>query len=192
MEEKNRSKSKDSKSSSSSSSSNSSEKNKEKQEEKEENKVISIKKSEINKEEDKNDIIQNKPKSKTITSRAKPNTAVKTNNKLKTYKTNYNLKKDVNFSNNNSQSLRSAKTKNNLKKTVTSYPSSTNKKFNANEFKKQLDSFNDWEVKRKAKLKQMQQEKIEKEKNLLKNPTINNEANLKFNTNPKNYELWKK
>jgi len=107
---------------------------------------------------------------------------------LKTYKTNYNLKKDVNFSNNNSQSLRSAKTKNNLKKTVTSYPSSTNKKFNANEFKKQLDSFNDWEVKRKAKLKQMQQEKIEKEKNLLKNPTINNEANLKFNTNPKNYD----
>jgi len=74
-----------------------------------------------------------------------------------------------------------------MKKSVTTYPT-TNRKFNANEFQKQIESFNDWERKKKEKIKQKQQEKIENEKKLLKNPKINNEANLKFNTNPKNYD----
>ena len=71
-----------------------------------------------------------------------------------------------------------------MKKSVTTYP---NKKFNPEEFNKTLESFKEWENKRKERIKQLEKEQREKEKKLLKNPEINKEANLKFNTNPKNY-----
>ena len=74
-----------------------------------------------------------------------------------------------------------------MKKAITTYPNMPNK-FNPGGFKKQLQSFYDWDKKKKAHIKQMEREKLEKEKELLKNPEINTEANLKYNTNPKNYD----
>ena len=71
-----------------------------------------------------------------------------------------------------------------MKKSITTYP---NKKFNPEEFNKRLESFKEWENKRKERIKQLEKEQREKEKKLLKNPQINTETNLKFNTNPKNY-----
>ena len=74
-----------------------------------------------------------------------------------------------------------------MKKAITSYPSSSGKKFDENEFKKQMERFKEWEVKKKENIQKMKEEKIENEKKLLKNPKVNKQANLKFNTNPKNY-----
>ena len=75
-----------------------------------------------------------------------------------------------------------------MKKAVTTYPNMNNRKFNPGGFQKQLQSFYDWDKKKKAHLKRLEEEKLEREKKLLKNPQINTEANLKFNTNPKNYD----
>ena len=74
-----------------------------------------------------------------------------------------------------------------MKKAITTYPNNSNKKFNENKFKKQLDSFNDWEKKKKEHIKRLETELREKELNTLKSPQVNTEANLKFNLNPKNY-----
>ena len=88
---------------------------------------------------------------------------------------------------NPSRNAKAKKTKNGMKKAVTTYSSISNRKFNENDFKKQMDSFNDWEKKKKAKLERLKKEKEERERKLMKEPETNKEANLRFNTNPKNF-----
>ena len=72
-----------------------------------------------------------------------------------------------------------------MKKTMTTYP--TNKKFTDPKFQKKLESFKEWEKRRKERLAKLEKEKREREDKLMKDPQVNKEANLKFNLNPKNY-----
>ena len=55
----------------------------------------------------------------------------------------------------NPNTSRNVKAKNGMKKAVTTYTNISNRKFNAEDFKKQMDSFNDWEKKKKAKLERL-------------------------------------
>ena len=73
-----------------------------------------------------------------------------------------------------------------MKKAVTTYPGVSHKKFNQTEFNKQIESFYDWEKKKKEKVEKMKKEQEENKLKLLKDPVTNKKANLKFNTNPKN------
>ena len=74
-----------------------------------------------------------------------------------------------------------------MKKAITTFVPS-NKKFNQRDFNKQMENFKDWEKKKQEKLAKLKRELDEKELQLLKDhPETNKEANLKFNTNPKNY-----
>ena len=88
---------------------------------------------------------------------------------------------------NPSRNAKSKKANNGMKKTVTTYSNISNRKFNKNDFKRQMDSFNDWEKKKKAKLERLKKEKEERESKLMKEPKTNKNINLKFNTNPKNF-----
>ena len=73
-----------------------------------------------------------------------------------------------------------------MKKAVTTYPNVSHKKFDQTEFNKKIESFYDWEKKKKEKVEKMKKEQEENELKLLKEPVTNKKANLKFNTNPKN------
>ena len=74
-----------------------------------------------------------------------------------------------------------------MKKAITTHPSSSGRKFNEIEFKKQMENFKEWEMKKKSKNAKIERRKIENETKLFKNPKINTQSNLKLNTNPKNY-----
>lgn len=72
-----------------------------------------------------------------------------------------------------------------MKKSVTTY--APKKKFNKEDFNKQMNNFKDWERKKKEKIEKLKKEQEEKELKLLKDPITNKKANMKFNTNPKNF-----
>jgi hypothetical protein len=50
-----------------------------------------------------------------------------------------------------------------------------------------MNNFKDWERKKKEKIEKLKKEQEEKELKLLKDPITNKKANMKFNTNPKNF-----
>ena len=109
------------------------------------------------------------------------------------YSANNKLKQNINNTkiepktNNNKQDLPSSRNTKQMKKAIRTYPTMSNRKFNPDQFKKELESFKEWDNKKKEHLKRLEKEQKEKEMKLLKNPTINTEAYLKFNINPKNY-----
>ena len=63
---------------------------------------------------------------------------------------------------NPSRNAKAKNAKNGMKKAVTTYTNISNRKFNADDFKKQMESFNDWEKKKKAKLERLKQERNKK------------------------------
>ena len=85
-----------------------------------------------------------------------------------------------------------SKNKNNpeLQKTLTAYKDPNAKKFNEEEFQQLMKNFDEWDKKKKEKIEKLKKEKEEEEMKLLKDqPETNKEENLKFNTNPKNYNI---
>ena len=85
-----------------------------------------------------------------------------------------------------------SKNKNNpeMQKTLTAYKDPNAKKFNEEEFQQLMKNFDEWDKKKKEKIEKLKKEKEEEEMKLLKDqPETNKEENLKFNTNPKNYNI---
>ena len=76
-----------------------------------------------------------------------------------------------------------------LQKTLTTYRDPNAKKFNEEEFQQLMKNFDEWDKKKKEKIEKLKKEKEEEELKLLKDPETNKEENLKFNTNPKNYNI---
>ena len=88
----------------------------------------------------------------------------------------------------------SAKSKNKskaeLQETLTTYKDPNAKKFNEEEFNQLMKNFNEWDKKKKEKIEKLKKEKEEEEMKLLKDhPDTNKEENLKYNINPKNYNI---
>ena len=76
-----------------------------------------------------------------------------------------------------------------MQKALTTYKDPSAKKFNEEEFQQLMKNFDEWDKKKKEKIEKLKKEKEEEELKLLKDPEINKEENLKFNTNPKNYNI---
>ena len=76
-----------------------------------------------------------------------------------------------------------------LQKTLTTLKGTNIKKFNEEEFQKLMDNFDSWEKKKKEKIEKLQKQTEEEELRLLKDPETNRDENLKYNINPKNYDI---
>ena len=104
-----------------------------------------------------------------------------------------NIINNKNFIKKNIKDLHNASITNNknkpeLKKTLNTCGGQNPKKFNEEEFQKLMKNFDNWEKKRKDKIEKLKKEK-EEELKLIKVPETNKEENLKFNTNPKKYDI---
>ena len=118
------------------------------------------------------------------------------NNEVKKPKKEFNIINNKNFVILNKNLLNSIKRNNErkkinkeLEKSLSSFTEPKNKRFNEEEFHKLMDKFDSLEKKRKENIEKLQKQKEEEELRLLKDPETNREENLKYNLNPKNYNI---
>ena len=124
--------------------------------------------------------LKNKNNTNNVNRTSNANKAVGENNIALESKESNTLPSDTNVNPTQNESDNKA-----MKKSVTTY--AHKKKFNKEDFNKQMDNFKDWERKKKEKIEKLKKEQEEKELKLLKDPITNKKANMKFNTNPKNF-----